>query len=137
MSSVRRLDLETPRAPRIIATAILTAVTVGFLLLSGRSARVSAPPPAAGASYQAAERQVPSDPPEAEETAAVQTPIELEPLALHQNPNDPPADEMPAAQLYPSPPANPSPRGSEQRLFKSRRALETVDAREFLRRTSP
>src|SRR4051812_41272513 len=109
MSSVRRLDMETLRAPRIIATATLTAVTVAFLLLSGRSNRVSVTPPAAGPSYQAADEQVPSDPPEAEQTAAVQTPIELEPLELHQNPDDPPADEMPAAQLYPSPPPNPSP----------------------------
>jgi len=131
MSSVRRLDREKLRARWIIAAVTLTVATVAFLLLRDRSAQVHATPPAAGPSYQAAGKQVPSDPAEAEETPADQPPMELEPLALHQNPNDPAADQLPPARLYPSPAPNPSPKGSEQRLFKSRRALETIDPRQF------
>jgi hypothetical protein len=144
MSSVRKLDTDKLRARRIIATATFTAVTVAFLLVIVRSAPVSARPPAPRPSNEAADKQVPSNPREAEQTTAVgipmeleplalfQTPLELEPLALFQTPDDPPADQVPA-RLEPSPAANPSPKGSEQRLFKSRRALETLDPREFLR----
>jgi hypothetical protein len=144
MSFVERLDREKRWGPIVGAVAMmLTAVTVAFLLFSGRSARVSATPPAPRPSNQAAGKQVPSDPREAEQTTAVQTPMELEPLALFQtpmeleplalqNPDDRPAVQIPA-RLEPSPAPNPSPKGSEQRLFKSRRALETVDPHEFLR----
>jgi hypothetical protein len=69
---------------------------------------------------------------ELEALALFQTPMEPEPLARFQNPDDPPADQIPA-RLEPSPAPNPSPKGSEQRLFKSRRALETIDPHEFLR----
>ena len=145
MPSVRRLHTAKLRAPSIIATATLIAVTAAFLLLKSRSAAVIARPPAPAPSTQAADRQVPSDPGEAEQTGAVQVPMELEPLALSQNSmeldplalfhnaNDPPAEQIVAARLEPSPAPNTSPKGSEQRLFKSRRALETVDPREFLR----
>jgi hypothetical protein len=137
MPSVRGLDTKKLRARRIIATATLTAVAVVFLLLNTRKAPVSAAPPAAGPSHQAADKQVPSDL-VAEQTPAVQTPMKLEPmeleaLALVQSPNDPPADQVQPARLEPSPAANPSPPGSEQPLFKSRKALETLDPREFLR----
>ena len=126
------------RARRIVVTATLTAVAVAFLLLSTRSATVSATPPAAGPSHQAADKQVPSDLPEAEETSPVQTGIELEALSLYANPDGtPPAVEenVEPAHLEPKVPANTSPPGSQQSLFKSRRALETMDAREFLRRS--
>jgi len=126
------------RARSIIVMATLTVVTVALLLLSTRSAPVSATPPAAGPSHQAADTQVPSDPPEAEETSAVQTPMEIETLALYANPDGtPPAVEenVEPAHLEPKVPANTSPPGSQQSLFKSRRALETMDAREFLRRS--
>jgi hypothetical protein len=113
MPPVTGLDAKKLRARRIVATAALTAVAVAFLLLSTRKAPVSAASPAAGPSHQAVDKQVPSDP-VAEQTPAVQTAMELEP----------------------SPAANPSPPGSEQRLYKSRRALETVDPREFLRHAS-
>jgi hypothetical protein len=145
MSSVKRLDTEKLRARRIIATATFTAVTVAFLLLSVRSAPVNARLPAPGRSNDAAHKQVPSDRPEAELTTAVGIPMELEPLALFQNPmelepvaliqspDDPPADQLPPARLEPSPAPNPSPKGSQQALFKSRRALETIDPRDFVR----
>ena len=126
------------RARRIVVTATLTAVAVTFLLFSTRSATVSATPPAAGPSHQAVDTHVPSDPPEAEETSAVQTPMEIETLALYANPDGtPPAVEenVEPAHLEPKVPANTSPPGSQQSLFKSRRALETMDAREFLRRS--
>jgi hypothetical protein len=141
MSPVRTLDVEKLRGRRIIAAATLAAVTVAFLLLRGRSAPVSATPPAAGPSYQAADTQVPSDPAEAEQTPPAQTPMELEPLALFLNPDDPPADQMSApgmprgewpAPLTDVPHDSTSP--SAQRSFKARRAIETIDAREFLRR---
>src|SRR3954470_21258483 len=104
------------RARRIIATATLTAVTVAFLLLSTRSATVSATPPAAGRSHQVADEQVPLDLPQAEETSAVQTPMELEALALYANPDDnsPPAEQVQPARLEPQPVANTSPPGSQQ-----------------------
>jgi len=54
MSSVRRLDMDKLRGRRIIATALLTAVTVAFLLLKDTSAQGSATQPAAQPSYQAA-----------------------------------------------------------------------------------
>src|SRR5712671_5869974 len=145
MSSVKRVDTEKLRARRIMATAMFTAVTVAFLLFSVRFAPVSATPPALGPSNGAARKQLPPDPREAEQATAVvtpmeleplalfQTPMELEPLALFQNPDDPPAEQILPARLEPSPAPNPSPKGSQQALFKSRRALETVDPREFLR----
>jgi hypothetical protein len=37
------------------------------------------------------------------------------------------------ARLEPQPAANTSPPGSEQPLYKSRKALETIDPREFVR----
>jgi hypothetical protein len=142
MSSVRRLDTQKLRARRIIATASLTTVAVAFLLLSGRSAPGSSTP-AAEPSSQAADQQVPSDPPEAATKGVVRARMELEPLALYatsrrmpsdQNPDDPPeANQITPARLEPTPAPNPSPKGSEQTLFKSRRASETMDPREFLR----
>src|SRR5256885_3076474 len=126
------------RARRIIATATLTAAAVAFLLLSTRSATVSATPPAAAPSNQAADKQVPSDSPEAEETSPVQTGIELEALSLYANPDGTPPvveEKVEPAHLEPKVPANTSPPGSQQSLFKSRRAMETIDAREFLRRS--
>jgi hypothetical protein len=143
MSSVRRLDTEKLRAGRIIATASLTAVAVAFLLLSGRSAPASPTPAAEPSSSQAAaDQQVPSDPPEAAQKRAVRARMELEPLALYatstrmpsdQNADDPEANQITPARLEPTPAPNPSPKGSEQTLFKSRRASETMDPREFLR----
>ena len=147
MSSVRTHDMDNLRAPRIIATATLTVVAIAVLLLSGKSAPVSATPAAAAPSHAAADQQFPSDPAAAEQPSTDQTPMQLEPLALYQNPADPIADqisasEMPqpepsAAVLDPTVPANldvPLPSATKQRVFRSRRALETVDPHELLRR---
>src|SRR4051812_45966201 len=82
MSSVKRLDTDKLRARKIVATASLTAVAVAFLLLSTRNAPVRATPTAARPSHQASDKQVPSDPAEAEEAAALQTAMELEPMEL-------------------------------------------------------
>jgi hypothetical protein len=139
MPFARRLDTEKPWAPIVVVAMILTAVTVAFLLLSDTSAPVSATPPAAGASYQAA-KQVPSDPSEAEQTAD-QPP--RDPAAPYRNPDDPTADQISASEMPPAPqpgvphdPGDAPPSTSEQRVLKSRRALETVDPREFLRQAT-
>jgi hypothetical protein len=130
MSSVRRLDTQKLRTVRIIATATITA-TIAFLLLSialsgywlaYTSAVISAAPPAARPSYQAADEQVPSD----------RTPREPDHIS---------ASGMPRSEASPSPEPgvvanseDSSPEATEQRTFRSRRALETIDAREVLRR---
>jgi hypothetical protein len=136
MPSVRTLEVQKLRGRRIVAAATLTAVAVAFLLLSyKRSAAISPTLPAAAPSHQAAD-ELPPAPAEVEQTPAVQTPMEVEPLTLEQNPDDAETHQIPAsekARLYPSPAVDTSPPGSEQRLFKSRKALETIDPREFLR----
>jgi hypothetical protein len=76
MSSVSRLDTEKLRARRIIATATLTAVTVGFLLLKDTSAQASNTLPAAEPSHRTAEKQVRSDPGEKKmQTASTGRPV--------------------------------------------------------------
>ena len=69
MSSMRRLDTEKLRTRRIIATATLTVFMIVFLLLRETSAA-----------------QFPSDPVQAEQMPAGQTPREA--AAQHQAPND-------------------------------------------------
>jgi hypothetical protein len=73
MSSMRRLDMEKLRTRRIIVTATITVFTIAVLLLRETSAAVSATPPGAAPSYQAAENQSPSDPAQAERMPAGQT----------------------------------------------------------------
>ena len=132
MSSARKVDVEKPRGARIVATAAITAVTLALLLLttvvSGywlayRSAPASATAALPAPSYRAADEQVPPD----------QGP------APYQYP---PADQMPASgmpQAAAPQPGAPSDRedssssASEQRLFKSRHALETLDAQDLVR----
>jgi hypothetical protein len=137
MSSVRRLGVEKVW---IVAVAmIVTAVTIAFLyvpvyvtkLLGNTSAPVRATPRAAGPSYQGGELAVmlyanPDDPAASERAWPERSP-------MVQNPQDA-LPVGPAANLEPSPAPNPSPKGSEQPLFKSRRALETMSAQDFLRR---
>jgi len=133
MPFVRRLDKEKLRSLGIMATAAVTVVTVAFLLLRGRSTPVSAMPPAAP-SYQATGMQVPSDPAQAEQaTPAGQTLMELEPVTLYGNADaDPPADQTSAAPR-PVDSEDSTPSAIEQRIFKSRRALETIDPRELVK----
>jgi len=76
MSSLTRLDTEKLRTRRIIATATLTVFMILFLLLRETSAAVNATPPGAAPSIQAAEQRFPSDPAEAEQLPAGQTPRE-------------------------------------------------------------
>ncbi len=76
MSSTRRLEMEKLRTRRIIATATITVFTIAVLLLKETSAAVSATPPGAAASYQAADNQLSSDPAGAEQMPAGQTPQE-------------------------------------------------------------
>jgi hypothetical protein len=133
MSSVRRFEM-TKRWGPVAAAMILTAVTIGFLLvplyvvklLSNSSAPVRATPPVV-----------------AEQTLADQTP--REPAAPYRNPDDRPANQMsafamPRSEPSPAPQqaatsnsADSSPSASEQRVFQSRRALEIVDPQELLR----
>jgi hypothetical protein len=132
MSSARKVDVETPRGARIVATAAITAVTLALLLLTtvvsgywlaytSGPARATAASPAP--SYRVVDEQVPPD----QGPAPYQTPA---------------ADQMPASGMppaaapQPGAPSNPedsSPSANEQRLFKSRHALETLDARELVR----
>ena len=140
MSFVRRLDMERLWAPIVAGALVLTSVTLALLLFSDPSAPASAPPPAAEPpyqappaaepSYQAADGQVPSDPAEVEHKPADQAPRELP--APYQNPdvhvivvegNSPPPDTS----------EDSAPGASEQSVFKTRRALETIDSRELLR----
>ena len=132
MSFVRRLDMGKLWAP-IIAVAILTSVTIAFLLVRDTSAPVSATPPAAEPSYQVADKQVPSDPGKAEQAAADQA--TREPAAPHQDPDDRTADQISASET-PQPETSPAPQPDvppQQTIFRSRRALETIDPRELLR----
>ena len=141
MASMGQLDEEKRRARRIIATAALTAVAVALLVLSGGSGRVGATPPAAGPSYQAADQQAPSDAAEAEETAAAEAPMELPVMSL--GPDGLPAaaqigaSEMPlsgARQPIVSSDLEDHTSGAvRQRMFKSRRAVEVIDPRQFRR----
>lgn len=131
MSSVKRLEIEKVGAPIVALTMVLTFATVAFFLV----ARDPPPPvgtaPPAGPPYEAAVDQVPS-----------------ERVAPYQGPNVPGAGPISASeepQPATSPPPQPgahrdaedaSPGASEQRVFKARRALETVDARELLRQVN-
>src|SRR4051812_6193903 len=109
MSSVRALDIEKPRRRRIIATAMLTALPVAFLvaflLLKNTS---GATPLAAEPSHPAADTQVLAQA-EAQRTPPVQTLLELEPLALYSDLAEPiasqhsaSASEMPQSEVEPA-----------------------------------
>jgi hypothetical protein len=127
MSSMTTLDTEKLRFRRIVATATITVVALAFLLLSAPFALVSAMPSAAGASRQAADEQVPPAPGEAEQAPR-------EPAAAYPLPDDRAADQLPLSEPgVPPDPVASSPSASEQRVFKSRRALETIDPRDFVR----
>src|SRR5205814_1320481 len=92
----------------------LTVVAIAVLLLSGKSAPVSATPAAAAPSHAAADQQFPSDPAAAEQPSTDQTPMQLEPLALYQNPADPTADQISASEM-----PQPAAVGAECRLPSS------------------
>jgi len=104
--------MEKLRTRRIVATAALTAVTVSFLLLKEK----------------AAGHEVASDP-APKELAVLYLPedaISISPL--------PQAEPLPAPQpLVPSDPGDSPPNDGEQRIFQSRKALETMNPREYLR----
>ncbi|HET9595232.1 MAG TPA: hypothetical protein VFP65_06610 [Anaeromyxobacteraceae bacterium] len=132
MSSVRTMEIEKVGAPIVVATMVLTFGTMAFLLVREASGPLDITAPAAVPSYQAAEDQVPS-------LAA----------APQQGPGDASAVAMAAAvdtavpetSVAPAPRAprereGSSPGTSEQRAYRSRRALETVDARELLRQAN-
>ena len=135
MSSVTNVDNKKLRFRRIVATAALTVIAAAFLLLINTSGPVRAMPPAAAPSYQTADKQVPAAPPEVEQTPAPPAVMVLDPLALSPTPE---VSEMPEPEPEPRP-AMPSsvedssPVATQQRSFKSRKALETMDPREFVR----
>ena len=62
MASANTFEEEKLRTRRIIVTALLTVVTVTFLLLTETPAQAGGAPPAEGPSVQAAATQPPSDP---------------------------------------------------------------------------
>ena len=130
----QRLDMQKPWVPIASLAMILTFFTLACLLIRDATAPASATPPEAGPSYQAANEQVSSNAAEAaqtptEQTPAAQIPAEQAlgeqaprgPVALNHNPEKPTADKIIV---------------SEQRTFKARRALETIDSRELLRRAA-
>jgi hypothetical protein len=133
MSSVSRLDIEKLRVRRIIATATLTAVVVSGLLYRGGVAFVSSLSEATAS----ASRGV--DGPGTVAPTTEQVPVFAPPDRTR------PADQMfasgtsrpePSAPSSPAAPSNPedsTPIAREQRVLKSRHALETIDPREFLR----
>jgi len=108
----RAIDREKLRTRRIVATAALTAVAASFLLLERKTAeRQAVPDPAPG---ELAVLYLPEDP------------ISTFPL--------PQAGPPPAPQAPSRPdPAGAPPDDGEQRIFQSRKALETMDPREYLR----
>src|SRR5512135_3019847 len=147
MFSEQRPEMVKPRVLIASLAAIIAFFAVACLLILYTSAPVNSTPPAAAPSYQAADDHAPSDAAEAERSAAAPqraelsrrqpatpqqaepTPGELaaqrqaeptprEPQTPQQDPEDPTADRLSA---------------SEQIVFKSRAALESVDPRELLR----
>jgi hypothetical protein len=129
MASLKRLDVEKLRTHRIVATASLTAIAAVFLLLMCRPAAVSVPRAAPAPSQEAA-AQAPAE--EIQRELAV---LYLPDLAVSDaiaTPATQPERAPVPQQMGPTEPDS-SPTASEQRMFKSRRALETMDPREFLR----
>jgi hypothetical protein len=132
MPVVRRLEWWKRWAPVVAVTiggvGVLTAavflvqVTLALLLLRDAFAPASARPPA-GAAEQAPADWSPG-----------------EPAAQHQGPADPMAGQAFASETSPAPEAgqpdgaeDATPSAIEQRVFRSRRALETIDPRELMR----
>jgi hypothetical protein len=134
MSAERRPGTGKLWAPLVAVVAmILTAITIGFLLVPIYVVKL----------LHDTSGPVRSRPVAAEQTPADQTP--KEPAALYRSPDDPSAHQIsafarPRPEPSPSPqpgapssPEDSSPSASEQRLFKSRKAIETLDARELVR----
>ena len=111
--SFERSDTESQWAPFVSLAMIIAFFTIAYFLVRYMPVPVSAAPPAAEPSYQAADERVPSDATEARQESAEQ----------------PPRDSSSQRD-----PEHPSPSAREQMVFKSRRALETVDQVELLRR---
>jgi hypothetical protein len=140
MSLVKRLDSEKI----IVVAMVLTSLIVAFLLFGDTSAPVGAAPPAARPSHRVADEQVPPVPAEAEQTPPDRTAREL--AAQSQSPHVATADPLAASDTPETSPASHAgvphdsedspPSASEQSIFKSRKALETVDPREFLRQAT-
>lgn len=114
----------------VAVAMVLGSVAIPFLLLRDISAPVGATSPAAGPSYEAAADQVPPAPAppwrNADDPAA--HPISASELPLPET--------SPAPQPGVPPGAESQPIAGEQRVIRSRRALETVDPREFLRQAT-
>jgi hypothetical protein len=134
MSSVRELDLERLPTMRIIATAAITA-TIAFLLLSitlsgywlaYMSGPVSAALSATTPSYQTVNEQVAAP----YEKPVASTPGQVSASGVPRPGTSPGTQPGVANDLENNPTA------SEQRVFQTRRALETVDARELVRQGS-
>ena len=145
----QKLDTGRPSLLIVALATILVFFAVACLLIRRATAPLGATPPAAGPSYEAENEQPSSNSAEAArapaaripaaQTAAAQAPaaqtpaawrpaepalseqIATGPAAPDQGTEDPAADQLSA---------------SEQISFKSRRSLETVDPREFLRRAA-
>lgn len=118
--------MEKAWAPLVGVAMFLSFATIVVLLLTDTSAPASATPPAAEPPHQQADGRAPPDP-----------------AAPYQDPDDPTAGRTSASETSPAPqPGVPpdseasTPTAREQRILKSRRALETVDPRELLRQAT-
>jgi hypothetical protein len=140
MPVVRRLDAGKLWAA-VVAVAIggvavmavvmvLAHVSLTLLLIREASPPASARPPAVAA------EQTPADwsPDRSPDRSSG------EPAAPYQGPADPTASQAYAYETTPGPrpgapddAEDPTPSATEQRVFRSRRALETIDPREILR----
>ncbi|HEY2030677.1 MAG TPA: hypothetical protein VGH20_15880 [Myxococcales bacterium] len=127
MYALTKLDPEKLRNRRIVATATISVAVIAFLLLGVDPALAPVMAPLAGPIGQAVDEQIPPNPGEAVQEAPRGP-------AAHPVPDGPELVETVLSE--PGVPADSeavSPAASEQRVFKSRRALETIDARDFLR----
>jgi hypothetical protein len=105
---------------------VLASIIVTLLLLSDTYPPVNAAPAAAERSPRAAERQAPAS------ATAAHLPPEPAPELARERAAEPAAPAQEPGQ-GPAVPATDQGSASRQAVLKSRRALETVDARELLR----
>jgi hypothetical protein len=125
----KRLHVGKPPAPVFALVMILAFATVCLLVLRAAYAPVGAMPPEARSSAPAAAEQAPPDRAEVKQAPPEQTPAAQaapgqapgEAAEPNPNPEEPTADRVSA---------------SEQKTFRSRKALETVDPRELLRQSA-
>jgi hypothetical protein len=130
MPSRTRLDTDKLRIRRIVATAGISVVAIAFLLFIDGLRQESVP--LSGSRGQALDVAAPAE--------AVQLPLDQArraAVAAVGVPDDPAVAQN--ALSEPGVAAEPeaaAPAATEQRVYKARRALETIDPRDFLRQSA-